>query len=267
MVIAMALALGLVLAAATLHARVLFLATESARTADAQDTLRIALAVLEYELQHAGYWGLAPDAALIAGRSGSTEPLAVPVSGDCGPGWTTDLDRPLQAWSAGWPLFCAPYGGAPPQGAVLVLRRVDTQAAVPDAGVLQVYGNPWQGRLGASGEAVQPGEEVRDLVARAYYLSPRSTSDPGRPSLRRKTLQRGPRVVDEEVLPGIAGFELALGVDTDLPGEPGRGQPNLFVAPGEADGQVVAVRVRLRADDPAGMSLSRTIVLRNGPAP
>lgn len=264
-VVSMGLGLLLVLAMATLHARVLFMSMDTTRAADAQDTLRIAFAVLEYEIMHAGYWGLVPEASLIAGRREDAAPLAVAVGGDCAPGWAIDLDRAVEAWPSGWPLACSPFGGAPPHGAVLVLRRVDTRSTLPDAGVLQVQSDPWSGRLVVAGELADPGEEVRDLVTRAYYVSPRSTGDPGRPSLRRKTLQRGPRVVDEEVVPGIAGLDVEVGVDTDPPGAPGHGRANFFAAPGAA-GNIVALRITLRADDPARLTVTRTITLRNGPA-
>ena len=265
--VALGLGLALLLVMATLHARILQVSVTSSRAADAQDTLRIALAVLEYELSHAGYWGLVPEATRIAGRSADAAPLAITVSGDCGPRWTIDLDRVVEAWSGGWPLACAPFGGVPPTSALLVLRRVDTRATAPDGGVLQLYADPWGGRLAAAGEPAVPGEEVRDLVARAYYVSPRSTGDPARPSLRRKTLQRGPRIVDEEVVPGIAALDIAFGVDTDPPGSPGHGMPNRFVTPEAASGTIVAVRLRLTTDDEARLSLLRTIPLRNAEAP
>lgn len=267
LLVAMGIGLALCLVMATLHARVIHLAGRAAAAADAQDTLRIALATLEYELAHAGYWGLVPDAARITGRRGDAVPLAVTVTGDCGAGWAIDLDQPLVAWSGGWPLACGPFAGTAPVGAGLVLRRVATRARTPDAGVLQVYGDPWGGRLVAAGDPAAPGESVHDLVARAYYVSPRSTADPARPSLRRKTLQRGPRVFDEEIVVGIARMDIALGVDTDAPASPGHGQPNRFVAPEAATGEIVAVRIRLESDEDARLSLTRTIALRNGPLP
>lgn len=264
--ISMGLGLGLVLAVATLHARVLVMSMDTTRAADAQDTLRIAFAVLEYDIMHAGYWGLVPQASLIAGRRGDVLPLPVTVSGDCGPGWAIDLDRAVETWPAGWPLGCSPFGGLPPVGAALVLRRTDTQLSSPAAGLLQVQSDPWSGRLTVAGEPADPGAEVRDLVARAYYVSPRSTGDAQRPSLRRKTLQSGPRIVDEEIVPGIAEISIELGIDTDPPGTPGHGQANQFAPPGGGGGEVVAIRITLRADDAARMSATRTIVLRNGPA-
>lgn len=262
-----ALALGLLLALmiTTLHARILRLALDSGDAADAQDALRIAMAVLEHDLAHAAYWGSAPEATRIAGRTGSPAPLAVTVGGDCGPGWSTDLDGALQAWPAGWPLDCRPYRGAEPLGNVLALRRASSEPGAPAPGILQLQADFWGGRLVAAGEAVPPGHEGRDLVARAYYVSPHSTGATGRPSLRRKTLQRGPRIVDEEVMPGIASLEVLLGVDHDAPGDTGHGLPDAFVVPGATSGPVVAVRVTLRSEEASGLAMTRTIALRNGP--
>lgn len=262
-----ALALGLLLAlmVTTLHARILRLALDSGAAADAQDSLRLAMAVLEHDLAHAAYWGPAPDAARIAGRRGDAAPLAVAVAGDCGPDWSIDLDAAVQAWSAGWPLDCGPYRGASPLGSVLALRRASSEPGVPEPGILQVQADFWGGRLVAAGEAVPPGHEGRDLVARAYYVSPHSTGATGRPSLRRKTLQRGPRIVDEEVMPGIAALEVLLGVDHEPPGAPGHGLPDAFVAPAAASGRVVAVQVTLHSAEASGLAMTRTIPLRNGP--
>ncbi|MGD9387707.1 MAG: prepilin-type N-terminal cleavage/methylation domain-containing protein [Gammaproteobacteria bacterium] len=263
--VALALGLLLVLVVTTLHARILRLSLDTSAAADAQDALRIAMSVLEHELVHAGYWGPLPGPELIEGRAADTAPLAVAVSGDCGPGWSIDLDRALQAWSAGWPLACAPYRGASSLGGLLVVRRLLPRQGAAEAGVLQVQGDFWGGRLVAGGEAPPPGQEVRDLVARAYYVSPHSTGTTGRPSLRRKTLQRGPRVIDEEVMPGIAMLELELGIDHDPPDSEGHGLPDSFVAPGTATAPVVAVRVTLRSAEASGLTLTRTIPLPNGP--
>jgi len=264
--VAMALGVVLVLAAATLHARVLRLSSEAGRLADAQDALRIALAVLDHDLRHAGYWGLVPHADQVTGRTDDPGAAPIPVISDCGDRWATNLSRHVEAFAGPWPLDCAPGGGAVAGSSVLVLRRAAVTTSVPAAEVLQVASDRWTGRLSADGAGMAgagPDTEVRDLVARAYYVSPRSTDDPGRPSLRRKTLQRGPRVVDEEVVPGIAAFEVWVGVDEDAPGTPGHGVPDRFVAPGTAaSGEVVAVRFRLFADGPEALSVERTIRLQ-----
>lgn len=263
LMVATTLGLLLALAITSLHARVLQFGGDAGRAAEAQDTLRIALALLEYELGHAGHWAVAGDATAIAGRRDDPVPLVVAVAGDCGPDWAIDLDRPFEAFPGPWPLGCAPFGGEPARGDVLVMRRADNNTGTPDAGVLQLYLDPWGGRLLVSGESPGPGEEVRDLVARAYYVSPRSTGDASRPALRRKTLQRGPRVIDEELVAGIALLEILVGEDLDSPGTPGHGAPNRFVAPGALAGTPLAARIRLTSDGPLPLTATRTVPLRN----
>lgn len=264
--VALALGLLLVLAVTTLHARILRMSLDAGAAANAQDALRIAMSVLEHDLAHAGYWGAVPGAERIEGRAAGSRPLAVTVSGDCGPGWSIDLDESVQAWSAGWPLDCSPYRGSAAIGGGLVLRRVSPRPGDDRIGVLRLHADFWRGRLVAGDETPPPGQDSRELVARAYYVSPHSTGMTGRPSLRRKTLQRGPRVVDEEVMPGIARLELEFGVDHDAPGGDGHGLPDTFVAPETATAPVVAVRVTLRSAEASGLALTRTIPLRNGPA-
>ena len=270
LMVALALGVALVLVATTLHARIIRLSSDAARLAEAQDALRIALAVLDHDVRHAGFWGLVPAAGQVAGRTDDPAAAAIPVGNDCGPRWATDLSRHVEAFGGPWPLDCAPTGGVQPGTSVLVLRRAAVTAGVAEAGVLQLASDRWAGRLAADGTGLPgagPEVEVRDLVARAYYVSPRSTADPGRPSLRRKTLQRGPRVVDEEVVQGIAALAVLLGVDEDAPGTPGHGIPDRFVAPGAAaGGEVVALRLRLVAEGPEALTAWRTIRLQE-PAP
>jgi type IV pilus assembly protein PilW len=106
------------------------------------------------------------------------------------------------------------------------------------------------------------------LIVNGYYVSPNSSLDtPGNPvpSLRVKTLigggAGGPRIVDQEVLPGIEDLQVQFGVDTDLDGAPNRGSIDRYVDPGDPilnplsaafipDAQILAVRlwVRVRAE-------------------
>lgn len=267
LMVAVTLGILLLLTVTSLHARISRLAGDTSAAAEAQDALRIAMAIVEYELAHAGHWAIAADAAAISGRLADAAPLAVHVVGDCGPGWAIDLDQFLVAWSDAWPLACPPFGGTAAAGDVLVLRRADTRRGVPDPGVLQLYLDPWGGRLVVAGEPPGSGEEVRDLVSRAYYVSLQSTGDASRPSLRRKTLQRGPRVIDEELIAGIARLQILLGEDLDPPGAPGHGMPNHFVPPAALTGVPVAVRIQLHSDGPFPMVATRTVALRNGRTP
>jgi hypothetical protein len=51
------------------------------------------------------------------------------------------------------------------------------------------------------------------------------------PGLRRKILQTGPRIVDEELMPGVEDLQLQFGLDLDAAGLPGHGSADLWVNP------------------------------------
>jgi type IV pilus assembly protein PilW len=99
------------------------------------------------------------------------------------------------------------------------------------------------------------------LVTNGYYVSQNSSLDtPGNPvpSLRVKSLVGlvgfGPRVIDQEVLPGVEDMQIQFGVDTDVLGSPERGSIDRYVNPGDPilnpvlnpNTEVLAVRVWLR---------------------
>jgi hypothetical protein len=87
-----------------------------------------------------------------------------------------------------------------------------------------------------------------------YYVSRNSTLDTAGnnvPSLRRKTLVDGPRIVDEEVLPGVEDMQIQFGVDTDIPEAANRGSIDRYVNPEDpilavANNEILAVRIWLR---------------------
>ena len=96
-------------------------------------------------------------------------------------------------------------------------------------------------------------------MSRGYYVSQRSSLDtPGNPvpSLRMKTLSgssSGPRIVDQEVVPGVEDLQVQFGVDTDRDGAPGRGSVNRYVNPGNP---------LLDPDDPAFLPEARVLAVR-----
>lgn len=105
--------------------------------------------------------------------------------------------------------------------------------------------------------------DTHRLIVSGYYVSTTSTlSEPGKtiPSLRVKTLVKGPRIEDQEVLPGVEDLQVQLGIDLDAAGALGRGVIDRFVDPDDplldrethAYVRVLAVRLwlRLRADEP-----------------
>jgi len=92
-----------------------------------------------------------------------------------------------------------------------------------EAGRLQIQTTRIQGQIFADG-AIPTGytpvnSATHNLIVTSYYVSPSSTLINGVPTLRRHRLigggAGGPRIVDEEVAPGVENLQLQLGVDVD----------------------------------------------------
>lgn len=234
----LALALGglLLTGFVSLHGQAGAISREVEVSADLQDTVRLALAYLETDLLQAGFLGSGPRATPVSGAAGPDDPVVVGVAGDCGPNFSLDLGRPVAGRNGVFDLACGAYGGSSVDGSdVLIIRRADAQPTSRDPGRLQLATALSGAQMLAPADSVAvgsgPGDpvEIRDLVVSVYYVSRRSSGDPGRPSLRRKLLGAGPRISDEEIAPGISDFQLLFGLDLDLPGNPGAGSADLFV--------------------------------------
>jgi type IV pilus assembly protein PilW len=276
-----AMALGLVLIAAALgtlnQCRVLFAAHQS--LAQLQDATRYALALLESDLEHAGFYGLSPPIQVRLISAGemtadqtqmhqpSADRPAMPVRGlpagthQCGVNFLVDLQRPVQATDSAYRLGgCVPTasaGGSRSGTDTLTVRRASFEVSRPRAGRLQVYSRTLAASgpllLFADGEWPGPrddGHEVHDLEVRSYYVANDSVGGPGLPALRVKALTESGGAVqvrDEEVVRGVEDLQVELGIRT---AEDGRTSLR-FVAP-EAAGAapVVAVRlwIRVRAE-------------------
>jgi type IV pilus assembly protein PilW len=260
LLVGVALGWLIVSGALALHEAVSRSSRQAAALAELNDTARFALAYIETDLRQAGFLGLNGDAAAIDGVAGPADPVAIPVRADCGPNWAVELTSPVAGFNNRYGLDCAPYRGALAGSDVLVVRRAEGRLARPEAGRLQLHTSLEGGRLGADGRAplsLSPPVETRDVVVGAYYVSRSSSLGTGVPSLRRKLLQTGPRVVDEELMPGVEDLQLQLGLDLDPPGTPGRGSVDVWVNPedprlADVDARVAGARVWLLvgADDP-----------------
>lgn len=173
-----------------------------------------AFASLEPELQLAGYFG----------TSHAPAPLDVhdvpEAARRCGVELVQRLDLPLQVENA-WNLPCAPNGGgAMDSSSVLVVRRVSARPAsaaeVGRAQWLSRLSGP-QGHLYWHGDAPWlagiPGEELRELVIRVYYVAQASDGDGSLPALRVKSLTSiagVPAFIDTEVMPGVERMQVEL---------------------------------------------------------
>jgi hypothetical protein len=241
-----------------------------------QERAAYVFSTLEPELQLAGYYGVHGAALLPT--------LAAPASAEhCGAGHATRLGAVVEA-SDGYALACAPQApGVVPGTAVLTVRRASAQPAVPDAGRLQLLTSldDARGRTLIANGAVPNGlrlapgiTELRDLVVRSWYVARASDGDGAEPALRVKSLTRvagQPRFVDTEVMPGIEGLDVALGV-RDLAAVAEGGIRYVPAGAPLSGAPVVTVRVtlRLRATESARtlrhLAVTRTFALRNAAA-
>lgn len=241
---------------ASVHGRTRQAVSRIESLATVQDTLVQAMAYLGSDLRQAGYLGLAGDAEALAGVAGATDPVVLPVNGDCGVNFAVRLHRAIEGLDGRYTLACTP-GGTPVPGAdVLVLRRLAGRRSPSESGRLQA--GLWLG--GGTlfiDDAPAEATEIRDLVTSVYYVSRPNGSDT--PALRRKNLVRGPRMYDEEIAPGITDLQIQFGIDLDGATFPANvdayvhpEDPRIF-QPGV---RVVAVRVWLLAeiDGPPGTS-------------
>lgn len=215
-----------------------------------------AFASLEPELQLAGYFGN-------SAPPGPLSPLDIPDAAQrCGVDVIRRLDRPLQAEN-GWTFNCPPNGhGAVAGSDVLVVRRVSARAATaPEPGRAQ-----WLSRLGKSrgdlywmGDAPWsagvPGEELRELIVRIYYVAQAADGDAAMPALRVKSLTSiagVPAFIDTEVMQGVERLQVEL-------------------LPSSTHPQAVRVQLRIRGDAggvrapalPPALDVTRHFALRN----
>jgi type IV pilus assembly protein PilW len=231
-----------------------------------QENARFALDSMESDIRMAHYWGLTPHTYLIQNRAA---PSAAPGLGThtCGNNWNLNLDEAVDGTDDAYGWKCRPFGTAAADSDTLVVRRASRHPATTlTSGTLYVQSS--RARLGEvfAGAAVPAGYDATSsathrLIVNGYYVD-RTSSVAGVPSLRRKTLSTGGRVVDEEVLPGVENLQVQLGIDTDgggaaaLPDAP-RGMIDRYVdvddpllepSHPELDGgaEVLAVRVWLR---------------------
>ena len=273
--VALAIGAFLLLGAMTVFVqdRAAFRVTES--MSRLHENAQFALDRLEADIRLAGYWGLTARSTSVAGRAGPSDPTEFSVANDCANNWSVHLDRAVDGSNNGFPaMACSSRYSrtAQPFADMLVVRRVAVEPdPAPDRGVLYVQSARFResrlfvGPVAPAGYAAGTSQAHR-LVVNGYYVSRESTvseRDNPVPSLRVKTLtggSRGPRVVDQEVLPGVEDMQVQLGVDTGSPDAPNRGLVDVYVDSGSPlldpalhpDNAVIAVRLwlRVRAERP-----------------
>jgi len=205
-----------------------------------QETAQFAMDTIEADLRMASNWGRNSRGLAVEGRSiiGDANPTALPQPpANCAADWVLNLALPIDGTNNGYGLACAATGGNQASSDVVTVRRASVAATPLEAGRLQIQSTRIQAELFADG-AVPSGFSVADsathnLVVTSYYVSPTSTLINGVPTLRRHRLigggVAGPRIIDEEVAPGIENLQIQLGVDVDQDNTVDR-----YVNPGDA---------------------------------
>ena len=206
------------------QSRQAFVVNES--IARVQETAQFAMDTIEADLRMASNWGRNSRGLAVEGRSiiGDANPNGLPQPvANCAVDWVLNLALPIDGVNNGYGLACVADGGSQANSDVVTVRRTSIAAAAPEAGRLQIQTTRIQGEIFADG-AIPTGFTVADsathnLIVTSYYVSPTSTLINGVPTLRRHRLigggVAGPRIVDEEVAPGIENLQIQLGIDVD----------------------------------------------------
>ncbi len=273
----LALAIGafLIAGAVTVYVRSCATYAINETIARMQEAARFALNTLEPEVRLAGFWGLTGDAMHIRGTIDHS-PLSLSSSAErCGAGFALNLRRPVETANNTYPLPCAAAGGGALSGTdTLLVRHAQTGTSPPDGERLQVYTarNGQADAVFLAGSAPGPlavdplsgaQAQVRDLVAQAYYIARNANGQTGLPALRRKTLQggaAGPRIGDEELMPGVEDLQVQLGIDPGVD-EDGDGIPDDLNADGQPDRHAGVAARYVNPGDPA-LASARVVAVR-----
>ena len=205
-----------------------------------QETAQFAMDTIEADLRMASNWGQNSRGLAVEGRSiiGDANPTTLPQpAGNCAADWVLNLALPIDGANNGYGLACAATGGSQANSDVITVRRASVLPAPLEGGRLQIQTTRIQGELFADG-AVPPAFDAansatHNLLVTSYYVSPTSTLIAGVPTLRRHRLigggAAGPRIVDEEIAPGVENLQIQLGIDVDQDNTVDR-----YVNPGDA---------------------------------
>jgi len=234
----------------------------------------------------ASNWGRNSRGLAVEGRSiaGTANPLGLPAPVDCGDDWALNLALPIDGNNDVYALPCAATGGAQAQSDVLTIRRASVSPVDPvavGAGQLMIQSSRIQGEI-FEGVTI-PGtfsvatSATHRLIVTSYYVSPSSALIADVPTLRRHRLiaddVTGPRIVDEEVAPGVENLQIQLGVDIDQDNTVDRYTARIWLVvrgvnfeAGLQDGRDYEpgnVDLGVKTDNFRRLQVSKTILLRN----
>lgn len=235
-----------------------------------QEVARYALDTIEPDVRLAGFWGLTNRADFVDNRgtpADTRQAVDNGVANNCGVNFTVDAATAIDARDArntgtyagthgsnggttGFTFAACPATNAANWSDVLIVRRASSDVAPLQNGRLQVQSNRMRATIfsdGAVPALFDPaGSETHNMVVHVYYVSEVLPSPNGMRqfSLRRKTLNAGPSIVDEEVVPGVEDMQIQFGIDN----APRDGSVERYVNPGNvpAGARIASVRIWLR---------------------
>jgi type IV pilus assembly protein PilW len=228
LMIALAIGAIAILVSLELFARTREVYRVNEQVARLQEQGRLAMAVIQPDVELAGFYGFTRSAQTIrlirAGDRdnivasaeelrqfpllpGGMAPAAVAgLPGGahaCGVNFAVDVSTPVQASNNVFAMgraatACNPYQGRAQAGAdTLTLRRAETQAAVADANRLQLYASlntsqsaQWMFADGVAPAPLDQRHRVHNVVVRSYYVARDSVGRRDFPALRVKSLTR-----------------------------------------------------------------------------
>jgi type IV pilus assembly protein PilW len=213
LMIAMAIGVALISATLSLYVRGREAYRVNENVARLQEQARFAFAVIEPDVEMAGYFGFTNDPRTI---SLSREDIPAGLDA-CGEGFAIDVAQPVQASNGGWPLPCAPYQSRAVTSAdTLTVRRVDSRDARPEANRLQLYASRFTALTSQSlfFDGIAPGtldehHRVHNLLLRTYYIARDSVGRRNFPALRVKSLTRA-GFDEDEVMSGVEDLQVQL---------------------------------------------------------
>lgn len=232
-----------------------------------QEVARYSMDILEPDIRLAGFWGLTNQFDYVENRATpaqSQQAVDSTVLGNCGTNFTVNAASFVDArdatttGGAGYDLDATNCAATDPVewSDVLIVRRASSNTAALESGRMQIQSN--RARATIFSDGVLPAlydtvsSETRNMVVRVYYVSEVLPSPNGvrQFALRRKTLTRDgaagrPRLVDEDVMPGVEDLQVQFGVDAVAPHD---GNVDRYVNPGAvpADARIKSVRIWLR---------------------
>jgi len=223
------------------QSRQAFIINES--IARVQETAQFAMDTIEADLRMASNWGRNSRSIAVEGRSitGNSNPLSLPQPADnCAADWVFNVSVPIDGVNNDYDLECVATGGSQANSDVITIRRASVSPVDPltnGAGRLMIQSTRVQSQI-FEGVTIPESFSAADssthsLIVTSYYVAPTSSLIEGVPTLRRQRLTgggvAGPKIIDEEVAPGVENLQIQLGIDVDQDNSVDR-----YVNPGDA---------------------------------